>query len=395
MSLPPEVLAGEVLAPEVLAPEVLASQRDLFDIPADFAYLNCSYMAPQLKTVTAAGLDAVRAKASPWNVTPADFFTSSEQLRSEFASLIGVSADAIALVPAVSYGVAIAAANIPIGAGRTVVTLAEQFPSNVYTWREAVAAQGGEVVTVARPADDDWTPAVLAAIDERTAVVAVPQCHWTDGTIVDLVQVGVAARAVGAALVVDASQSLGALPFDMAAVRPDFLVAVGYKWLLGPFSLGYLYVAPEHRGGRPLEHNWIARLGSQDFARLVDYADEFEPGARRYDVGERSNFLLVSMALAAVRQLASWTVPAVGATIRALTDRVATGAASLGYSTCPPQLRGPHMLGLRSVSGVPPGLPERLAAERVYVSVRGNSIRVSPHVYNTVEDIDRLLAALR
>jgi selenocysteine lyase/cysteine desulfurase len=373
----------------------LPPQRELFEIPADVAYLNCSYLAPQLRSVTDAGLAAVRAKASPWNVAPIDFFTQSEQLRSDFAALIGASAEAIALVPSVSYGIATAAANLPIGAGRTVVILAEQFPSNVYGWRAAAEAQGAEVVTVPRPADWDWTPAVLAAIDDRTSVVAVPHCHWTDGSILDLVRVGDAARRVGAALVVDASQSLGAVPIDLAAVRPDFLVAVGYKWLLGPYSLGYLYVDESRRGGRPLEHNWIVRAGSDNFAALVDYDDDFQPGARRFDVGERSNFVLVPMALAAIRQLASWTVPAVAVTIRALTDRVAAGAEPLGYSASPSRFRASHMLGLRSVSGVRPGLPARLAAERVHVSVRGDSIRVSPHVYNTTDDVDRLLEALR
>ncbi|MEO6714166.1 MAG: aminotransferase class V-fold PLP-dependent enzyme [Mycobacteriales bacterium] len=373
----------------------LATQRELFDIPRDVAYLNCSYMAPQLRSVTEAGLVAVRAKASPWHVSATDFFTQVEQLRAAFAGLIGADVDAVSLVPAVSYGVATAAANLPIARGQTVVTLAEQFPSNVYGWRAAAQQAGGSVVTVPRPPDGDWTRELLAAIDDRTAVVAVPHCHWTDGSMVDLVRVGEAVRATGAGLVIDASQSLGALPLDLAAVRPDFVVAVGYKWLLGPFSLGYLYVAEQHRAGRPLEHNWIARLGSADFTRLIDYVDDFESGSRRFDVGERSNFVLVPMALAAIEQLASWTVPAIAATIGALTDRVAAGSEGLGYVTSPRALRGPHMLGLRSVSGVPEGLAARLAQERVHVSVRGNSIRVSPHVYNTTEDVDRLLDALR
>ncbi|MEP7056113.1 MAG: aminotransferase class V-fold PLP-dependent enzyme [Actinomycetota bacterium] len=342
----------------------LPSQRGLFEIPDDVAYLNASFLSPQLRSVTDAGLESVRAKASAWKVTAPDFFTLSEQLRAEFAALIGANAESIALIPSVSYGVATAVANLPIGAGRTVVTLAEDFPSDIYGWRAAASAQSGEVITVARPLDFDWTPAVLAAITDRTAVVAVPHCHWTDGTIVDLVRVGEAARAVGAGLVVDASQSLGALPLDLAAVRPDFLVAVGYKWLLGPFSLGYLYADESRREGRPLEQNWIVRAGSEDFTRLIDYTEEFEPGARRYDVGERSNFVLVPMALAAVRQLASWTVPAVAATIAALTERVAAGAEPLGYIASPSRFRSPHMVGLRGVSGLPPGLAGRLAEAR-------------------------------
>jgi selenocysteine lyase/cysteine desulfurase len=250
------------------------------------------------------------------------------------------------------------------------------------------------VLTVARPRDGDWTPSVVAAIDERTAVVAVPQCHWTDGSLLDLVAVGRAARAVGATFVIDASQSLGAMPLEIEAVHPDYLVAVGYKWLLGPFSLGYLYVDPSRLDGQPLEHNWIARSGSEDFARLVDYRDDVTPGAQRFDVGERSNFALVPMATAAIRQLRAWGVDPIAATIRNHTDAIASGAAELGYTSAPPQLRGPHMIGLRHAGGVRPDLAARLADQQVYVSLRGDSIRVSPHVYTTPSDIARLLSAL-
>jgi selenocysteine lyase/cysteine desulfurase len=372
----------------------LGPQRELFDIPAGVTYLNCSYMAPQLRSVTAAGLAAVARKSAPWNVPPSAFFDESERLRATFAAVAGVDADAIALVPSVSYGVGTAVANIAIAAGQTVVVLAEQFPSNVYAWRAVAAARGAEVVTVARPADGDWTAAVTAVIDERTAVVAVPQCHWTDGSIVELVAVGAVARGVGAALVVDATQSFGAVPFDVAAVQPDFLVTAGYKWLLGPYSLGYLYVAPHRRDGVPLEHNWITRAGSEDFTALVDYRDEPAPGARRFDVGERSNFVLVPMAIAALEQILAWGVSSIAATLGELTAAIASGAASLGYRTAPPDLRGPHMLGLRNPSGVPASLAARLADQQIHVSIRGDSIRVSPHLYNTPDDVARLLSAL-
>ena len=372
----------------------LGPQRQLFDIPPGVAYLNCAYMAPQLRSVTEAGLSAVQRKSSPWTVPPSAFFDESERLRSTFASVAGVDADAIALVPSVSYGIGTAVANVDIAAGQTVVVLAEQFPSNVYPWRAAAAASGAEMLTVARPADGDWTAAVATAVDERTAVVAVPHCHWTDGSIVDLVAVGAAAREVGAALVVDATQSFGAVPFDVAAVQPDFLVTAGYKWLLGPYSLGYLYVAPHRRDGVPLEHNWITRAGSEDFAALVDYRDEPAPGARRYDVGERSNFVLVPMALAALEQILAWGVPSIAATLADVTAAIASGAADLGHRSASAAQRGPHLLGLRHPDGVPAGLAARLAEQQIYVSIRGDSIRVSPHLYNTSDDVSRLLSAL-
>ena len=141
-----------------------------------------------------------------------------------------------------------------------------------------------------------WGEAVVAALDERVAVVAVLATHWTDGGSVDLAAIGARAREAGAALVVDASQAVGAMPLDWPRIRPDYLVTVGYKWLLGPFALGYLHVAEPHRDGVPLEENWISRLGSEDFAALVDYQDRYQPGARRFDVGQRTHFETTPMA---------------------------------------------------------------------------------------------------
>ncbi len=373
---------------------MLGSQRHLFDIPDEVAYLNCSYLAPQLRSVTAAGREAVAGKEHPWELLAADFFTGSEQLRALAARVAGTDGDALAFVPSVSYGVGVAVANLPLQ-GRDVLVLEEEFPSDVYPWLAATDQAGTKLITVARPRDHDWTAAILEHLDERVAVVAVPHCHWTDGSRVDLEAVGRRAREVGAGLVVDATQSLGALPLDLAAVQPDFLVAAGYKWLLGPYSLGYLYAAPQHREGVPLESNWINRENSQDFARLVDYRAGYQPGARRYDVGERSNFTLVPMAHAALSQLLEWGIDEVAETTARLTTHLAEGAAELGLHVAPRERRGPHMMGLRFPAGVPQGLPERLAAERIYVSVRSDSVRVSPHVYNTTEDCDRLLAALR
>jgi selenocysteine lyase/cysteine desulfurase len=363
--------------------------RDQFDIPPDVAYLNCSFLAPQLRSVTEVGLEAVARKARPWDVTAADFFTETEELRAAAAAVMGVGADHVAIVPSVSYGMAVAAANLAAPAGKCVLVLAEQFPSNVYPWRETA-----EIRVVARPADGDWTAAVLAALDAAVAVVAVPQAHWTDGSLLDLTAVGEAARGLGAALVVDASQSLGAAPLDVGAIRPDFLVAVGYKWLLGPYSLGYLYADERHWDGRPIEHNWINREASDDFSRLVDYRDRYQAGARRYDVGERSNFVLNPMGLAALRQVLAWGVDRVAHDAGQLTKLIAEEAHALGFESAPGHLRVDHMLGLRRPQGLPPDLPAALQAAAVHVSVRGDSIRVSPYLYNTEDDVDRLIAVL-
>jgi len=374
---------------------MIPSQKHLFNIPDDVVYLNCAYMSPQLRSVSEAGNTGAARKERPWQISPDDFFRQSEKTRGLFAELIEARKDDIAIIPAASYGVAVAAANIDLQAGSEIVVLEEQFPSNVYPWREAAKDNNARMVTVARPADDDWTVALLAVINANSAVVAVPNCHWTDGSFIDLVKIGKRCRKTNTALVVDATQSLGALPFSIQEIQPDFLIAAGYKWLFGPYSLGFLYVSPAYQTGRPIEHNWIARENSQDFAGLVNYRDEFQKGARRFDVGERSNFALMPMAAAGLQQILEWQVPAIATTLSGMTEQIATRATDLDLSVAPSHLRSGHLLGVRFPRGVPAALVERLSQNNVYVSVRGNSIRISPHVYNSQSDLDKFFAVLK
>jgi selenocysteine lyase/cysteine desulfurase len=373
---------------------VLGSQRELFEIPEDIAYLNCAYMSPQLRTVRTVGEEAVARKSRPWGISPRDFFESSEKARRLFAQLVGGDAEGVAIIPSVSYGMAVATANVPLKTGQNVVVLDEQFPSNVYPWRELAKRTGAEVVTVPRLLGQDWTSAVLERVHERTAIVAVPNCHWTDGSILDLVRTGERAREVGAALVVDATQSLGAYPLDVSEVQPDYLVSAAYKWLLGPYSLGFLYVSEAYREAVPIEHNWISREGSENFARLVEYTDAYAPGARRYDVGERSNFVLLPMAIEALRQILAWGVENIAASLRVLTDCIEEEAEKLGVEAVPKSVRAGHMIGLGLGPEAPEDLAVRLAEENVFVSVRGHNLRVSPHLYNTERDVGRLFDCL-
>ena len=372
----------------------LGSQRELFEIPEDIVYLNCAYMSPQLRSAREIGERAVSRKSRPWEITPDDFFDDAENVRALFARLVGGDADGVAIVPSVSYGIAVAAANVPVREGEKILILEDQFPSNVYPWRELAARSGARLVTVARPKDYDWTSALLQEIDTDTAVVAVPNCHWTDGSLVDLARIGASVREAGAALVVDGIQSLGAYPFDVSEVEPDFLVASSYKWLLGPYSLGFMHVGEKYREGKPIEHNWINHRGSEAFSQLVDYEDAFQPGVRRYDVGERSNFALLPIAAEALRQILDWGVENVSETIGILTDRIEEKATEREIETIPKQRRARHMIGLMLGPAAPDDLATRLTAHEVFVSVRGESVRVSPHLYNTEKDVDRLFDVL-
>jgi selenocysteine lyase/cysteine desulfurase len=382
--------------PQTTGTALLPSQRHLFDIPNDVAYFNCAYMSPLPKASVVAGKGGLARKLQPWTITPDDFFSASEAVRARFADLINAASDDIAFAPAVSYSMAQAAANIALARTQTIVTLAEQFPSNVYPWMELAERTGAQFTAVPRPSDDDWTAALLAAINTATGVVAVPHCHWTDGGLIDLEAVGTACRRVGAILCIDGTQSVGALPFDVRRIDPDYLAVATYKWLLGPYSFCFLYVAPRRQAGRPIELNWIARRASQDFAGLVNYQLEFQDGARRFDVGERSNFALMPVAEASLKLIGDWTVPRILATLTRRTEAIAGRArAELGIDSVPSNRRAGPYLGLRFRGGVSADLSTQLAAQRVHVSVRGAAMRVTPHLWTTDADVERLFAVLR
>lgn len=283
------------------------------------------------------------------------------------AEVMGVDPDGVALVPSASYGVATAAANLPFTSGQNIVVLDQEFRPTCMLGANC-QEKNGIVLTVKRKASENWTDALLRGIDKKTAIVAVPHCHWTDGSKVDLEQVGERMRAVGAGLVIDASQSRGASILDLERVKPDFLTAVGYKWLLGPYGLGYLYVAPKWReSGTPFEQSWLTRAGSEDFARLVDYTDEYRAGARRFDMGEFPQFVLAPMAIAALKQILAWGVGRIQATLSVLTERVAQRAAEFNYSVLPVADRSAHMIGIRPHRAIPAELARALKEANVFV----------------------------
>ena len=374
----------------------LDNQRHLFEIPDDVAYFNLASLAPQLRAVRGAGEEALAHCAAPWHTSSDDWFSGAEHLRGLFAQVLGGDGDGVALIPATSYGLAVGAHNLSARRGERVLVIADEFPSTVYTWRSFAERHGAEVVTVRREGEATWAEAVLGALDERVRVVSLPQVRWTDGALIDLERVGARVRELGAFLALDLTQSLGAMPFDLDAVKPDLVVAAGYKWLLGPFSLAYLWIAPQHRSGEPLEHNWINRADSQDFARLTDYRDQFQPGARRFDVGQRTNFTLTPMAAAALTQILEWRIPRVAKTLQAVTDRIERWALEHGLHALRSGDRGPHMLELGLPAAAMGHAARRLSESNVFVGVRGaTGLRISPHLYTTYDDIERLFDAIQ
>lgn len=373
----------------------------MFTLPADEHYLNCAYMAPLAQPVEDAGRAALARRRAPSGIGPHDFFSELDEVRRRFADVLGAPASHhVAILPSVSYGMAIVARNVPLRAGQRVVVAGEQFPSNVLPWRRLCAARGAELRAVPAPDVREeravaWNAALLDAIDERTAMLAIAHVHWADGTRFDLPALSARAREVGAWVVIDATQSVGAMDFPFDAVRPDAVVCAAYKWLFGPYGLALGWFGAALQDGEPLEETWGGRLGSEDFRSLVSYTDAYGPGSVRYDVGERSNFVTLSMAAEALRLVREWGVARIQAHTADLWAPVLQPLQHAGYAVEDAAWRGAHLVGVRPPPGADVGrLGRQLAEARVVVSLRGASIRVSPHLYNTREDMAALLRAL-
>ena len=377
----------------------LPCQRGHFSLPDDFHYLNCAYMGPLPLAAERAGIAGLRAKRFPQAIAPQDFFRPVDEVRERFARLIGApDPNRVATVPSVSYAVSTITRNTYPPGGSNIVIVHEQFPGNVYPWRRLVGEKGGHLRVVTPPRDGGrgarWSERILDHIDAATVAVAMGTVHWTDGTRFDLAAIRERTREVGAALVLDGTQTVGAAPIDVVALDPDALIVAGYKWLLGPYSLSLAWFGDRYLDGIPLEETWIGRRGSENFAGLVDYADDYQPGALRFDVGQRSNFALVPALSASLELILEWRPERVAAYCTALMDGAFERLRALGLRVEETPWRSPHLFGL----GLPPGadlerLKRALARHRVGVSFRGSSVRVSPNVYNTRDDVEALIAA--
>lgn len=374
---------------------MIGNQKHLFDIPDGVVYLNCASQSPCLRTSAEAGRAAVSRKARPWDPDRRNVASEVESCRSLFAQLIGASGEDVALTLSTSYGMAQAAANLTVAPGQEIVVLAEQFPSNYYIWQQMAHQAGARLRVVPRPGDFDWTSAVLETLGAASGLAALPNCHWTDGSLIDLEAVGARCRELGVPLVVDATQSLGALPTDIGKVGADYVVVSAYKWLLCPDSAGFMYVAPHRQDGRPVEFNHQARDGAPPMEERIGYSDRFRAGARRFDMGASDSMIHLPMIRTALQQICDWGVAAIQSTLRPLTDRIADQAVDAGLAVPPAGRRVGHYIGLRTGRPLPDDLARRLAAHGVHVSLRGGAIRVSPYLFNEPHDVDRFFTALR
>ncbi len=377
---------------------MLSSKKAWFNLPDTVTYLNGAYMSPQLKSVEEVGLTNLKRKNLPYEISASDFFDPRETLKRRFAELVGASDHRnIAIIPSASYGLANVANNVPLKKGDEILLVDEQFPSNVYIWKTVAIKQGASIKTI-RPSKafvnrgKSWNASILEAINKKTAVVAMPHVHWADGTRFDLEKIRVKTKEVQALLVIDGTQSVGALPFSIEEIRPDALICAGYKWLLGPYSLGLAYYSDFFNQGRPIEENWINRLHSEDFSRLTQFEDAYQEKAERYSVGESSNFILVPMLTRAIEQLLEWKTAVIQDYCEEISKPVIEALRSKGHFIETDAFRAKHLFGIYLNRDTDMEVvKQRLTEKNIYVSYRGGAIRISPNVYNSAVDFDRLL----
>jgi len=378
---------------------MLPSQRALFDMPRDVCFLNAASWSPLPLAVQEAGRAAIGRKGQPWKLEAGFQSQQYERARKAAAALIGADPADVALIPSVGYGVSTAGKVLKIPRGSRVLVLQDDHTSPVLEWMSRAETGGFAVEQVKQPTDGDWTSAVLEAIDRAgaapLALVSISSVHWSDGGALDMARIAKASKAKGSALLVDATHDVGVRKIDVAALDPDFLIFPTYKWVLGPYGRAFMYVAKRHQNGVPLEQTAAARraVSAEDtvYFRDIAYAD----GAKRYDMGERDHFVSMEMAAIGMEMMAAWGNAPIVARLSMLTDRLADGLANTGVQVIDRKLRAPHVLSLKFPQGMAPDLPKRLAAENVHAAPRLGRLRISPHVYNDEEDVERFVEVFK
>ena len=380
----------------------LTCQINKFGLPEEVSYLNCAYFSPLLNHIEKIGHEAVSKKKLPYQIGIENFFQPVEKLKQNFARLVKVDDHwRIALIPGVSYGIANAVKNISIKSDENIVVVADQFPSNIYSWIQKAKQNGSKIKTIFpttnHPAQgQSWNENIVSAIDERTKVVAIANVHWTDGTLFDLKAIRKKCDNTNSLLIIDGSQSIGALPFSVEEIKPDALICAGYKWLLGPYSLGLGYYGKTFDNGTPIEESWINRSESEDFQNLSNYQDNYKGYAARFNVSESSNFILVPMLAAAIEQLLEWTPDGIQQYCRTISENAILELMDLGCEIEDRSYRANHLFGIRLGSDFDmKKVKKSMVEHNIYVSFRGNAIRVSPHVYNTKNDFDKLIRCIK
>lgn len=358
-------------------------------------------MSPLLRKAEVAGMIGMRKKRQPNLITMDDFFGTVDIARDRFAMLVDTDQpSSCVVIPSVSYGIANAVNNIALKHRQNIVMMHQIFPSNYYGWEQKARDAGAEIRVVQPPSAHSpdghtWTQLILDAIDEHTAVVNISHVHWADGSLFDLSAIAEKIHRHDGFLIVDGTQSIGAYPLSVRELGIDVLVASSYKWMLGPYSIGMAYYSDRLHHGTPIEQSWLNRVKSDDFAALVDYQMDYRQGARRYEVGEASNFILLPMMIAGMDQLLEWTPERVQGYCQSLVTPGIEVLRQMGYRIAK-RHRASHLFGIRLAEGMDmKKVQEALDHENIIVSYRGDAIRVSPGIYTEDYEMDILVDALK
>ncbi|MDO5971813.1 aminotransferase class V-fold PLP-dependent enzyme [Flavivirga aquimarina] len=379
----------------------LQNQKHLFDIPPEITYLNIASQSPSFKAIYQAGLEGLKQKNLPYTIKISDYFEPVSELKKLFAQLIEAEDyNRITTIPSASYGIATVANNIKLKPGDEILIIDEQFPSNVYSWQKLAKKYDATLKTVHTPKSKTnravlWNEAILNAINSKTAVVAMGNIHWSNGALFDLKSIREKTKSQNALLIVDGSQSIGALPFSVKELQPDALICAGYKWLFGPYGCAYAYYGSYFDNGSPIEESWMNRLHSEDFAGLTNYESQYKPLANRYSVGESGNFIYVKMQIAALKQVLEWTPKAIQDYCESISFEAVKKLEKLGCYIEDANSRTHHLFGIELPNELDlQALQKDLLSKNIYVSFRGNFIRISCHLFNTSKDFEPLMACL-
>ena len=375
----------------------MKNQKHLFNLPEEITYLNIASQSPSFKAVEQAGIEGVLEKSHPYKITGDSYFEPVKEVKKLFAKLIEVKDyNRIANIPSASYGLATAANNITLKKNDEILLIDEQFPSNYYVWEKLAKKFDAKIKIVLMPESKikrgkSWNEAILESISDKTAVVTLGNIHWANGTLFDLKSIRKKTTKHTALLIVDGSQSVGALPFSVKEIKPDALICAGYKWLFGPYGCGYAYFGEYFDNGIPIEENWSNRLHSENMGSLATYEPQYKPLANRYSTGEHASFIYIKMQIAALKQVLIWTPKAIQEYCKEVTSEAVNTLTENGCFVEDGDFRTHHLFGV--------GLPEkldiaklktRLLETQIFISFRGNYIRLSCHLYNTKEDFKKL-----
>ena len=375
----------------------ISCQRNLFNIPDEIVYLNTAYISPLSLKVEKAINKGCKLETEPWKIDPEfHFFYQIKETKIIFSNLFNISYKNVSLIPSASYGISTAANNIKLTKTKNkILILKDQFPSNVYPWMELSKKQEGVLEIIDDLNETTLTEEIINKISEEVAVVAIPNIRWTDGYIIDLKKVSDACKKFDVNLILDLTQSAGAMQIDLKEINPEFAIIANYKWMLGPYSTGFLYISDKFIDGAPLEETWIGRKNSQDFSKLTDYQSLYNSDSIRFDMGQRANFSLLPGVKAALEQLHDWSIKKIENTLYQNNLIICKGLSELGFEILSEKNRAPHFISARLPGYDGNSLINNLKKNKIFISERSGFLRITPHLWNNEEDFFKLINCLK